>query len=146
MEGSFGSLHARQNGRDGTDRGVIGPVLITLGVVCGVAGWLLLRRGGSDLRVGRLLAAAPRRTLEEAVAVAARGEEAYIRLPGRIGSDEEFPGEDGKPHVYRRRRLQHRESNEWRTFDDERLAVPFHLSDKGQRVMVDVDARGDGCL
>ena len=126
---------------------MIGLALIALGILAGLIGWLLLRRSGGGWRVGRLLAAAPQRTLAEAAALAAAGEEAYVRLHGRIDSDEEFPGEDGKPLVYRRRQLQQRSNRSaWQTFDDERLAVPFGLSEKGQRVAIDGAALGDGLV
>jgi len=101
--------------------------------------------------VGRTLSAAPERSLVEAAAMAARGEVAYVRVHGRIDSDEEFPGDDDKPLVFRRRRLQRREQrlvggSDWRTFDDERLAVPFRLTQRGERVDVDVDALADGLV
>jgi len=125
---------------------VIGLLLVILGLVAGVVGWLLLRRSGTAWRVGRLLAAAPQHSLADAAAMAASGETAYVRLHGRIDSDEEFPGEDGKPLVYRRRRLQERTRGGWHTFDDERLAVPFLLSERGERVAIDTEALGDGLV
>ena len=51
-----------------------GLVIIALGLVAGLAGYLLLRRSGTGWRVGRLLAAAPERTLAEAATMAATGE------------------------------------------------------------------------
>jgi hypothetical protein len=124
-----------------------GVGIIVLGIVAGSGGFLLLRRVGSGWRIGRLLAAAPERTLAQAESIAAAGEQAYIRLHGRIDSDEEFPADDGKPIVYRRRRLQRRSGRSpWQTFDDERLAVPFRLSEKGQRVLIDIEALGDGLV
>ena len=125
---------------------MIGALLILLGVIAAICGWLLLRRSGTSWRVGRLLAAAPQRTLEEAAAIAAVGDESYVRLHGRVDSDEEFPGDDGKPLVYRRRRLQQRVGRNWETFDDERLAVPFRLRVQGQRVAIDVESLGDGLV
>ncbi len=126
---------------------MIGLLFIIVGVGLGVAGWLLLRRSGSGWRIGRLLAAAPERSLDQARAIAADGEPAYVRLHGRVDSDEEFPGEDGNPIVFRRRRLQQRVGRSgWQTFDDERLAVPFDLSARGQHVAIDVDALGDGLV
>jgi hypothetical protein len=126
---------------------VIGTVLILTGVLLGVAGWLLLRRPGSGWRIGRLLAAAPQKTLAEARAIATAGDAAYIRVHGRIDSDEEFPGDRGLPVVFRRRQLQHRSGRSgWQTFDDERLAVPFGLSERGERIDIDVDALGDGLV
>ena len=74
-------------------------------------------------------------------------EPAYIRVHGRIDSDEEFPGDDGKPLVFRRRRLQQATgARGWQTFDDERLAVPFGLTERGQRVAIDTEALGDGLV
>jgi hypothetical protein len=126
---------------------MIGLILTAAGVACGLVGWSLLRRGGPGWRVGRLLSAAPQHSLADAAAIAARGERVYIRVHGRIDSDEEFPGHDGKPIVFRRRRLQQRPArSNWQTFDDERLAVPFGLVDRGQRVAVDTDALGDGLV
>jgi hypothetical protein len=121
--------------------------LVVVGIAAGLVGFLLLRRSGTGWRVGRLLAAAPERTLAQAAAIVAGGEQAYIRLHGRIDSDEEFPGDDGKPIVYRRRRLQQRSGRSgWLTFDDERLAVPFCLSQKGERIDIDTEALGDGLV
>lgn len=146
MDGSFGSLHARGQQRCAATPNVIGLLLVILALGAGLVGWLLLRRSGTAWRVGRLLAAAPQHSLAEAVAVAAAGEPAYVRIHGRIDSDEEFPGEDGKPLVYRRRRLQQRSRSGWHTFDDERLAVPFRLSERGERIEIDTAALGDGLI
>ena len=126
---------------------MIGGALLVIGLLAGLAGYLLLRRSGTGWRVGRLLAGAPERTLAQATMVAGSGEPAFVRLHGRIDSDEEFPGDDGKPLVYRRRRLQRRTGRSgWETFDDQRLAVPFVLSEKGQRVAIETDALGDGLV
>jgi hypothetical protein len=126
---------------------VTGLAILVLGSFAGLLGYLLLRRSGRGWRVGRLLAGAPERTLSEAAAMAASGEPGYVRLHGRIDSDEEFPGDDGKPIVYRRRRLQRRRGRSgWETFDDERLAVPFRLSERGERVEIDTEALGDGLV
>jgi hypothetical protein len=130
---------------------VIGPILVLVALVLGMVGWLLLRSSGRGWRIGRLLSAAPARSLEEAASVAASGAEPYVRLHGRIDSAEEFPGDDDKPVVFRRRRLQQRIESwpgrqQWRTFDDERQAVPFWLSERGSRVELDVEALGDGLV
>jgi hypothetical protein len=143
VEGSFGSLHAREQ-RWG---GVTGLGIIVLGIVVGLVGYLFLRRSGSGWRIGRLLAAAPQHTLAETAALAAEEGETYVRLHGRIDSDEEFPGDDGRPIVYRRRRLQRRAGRAgWQTFDDDRMAVPFRLSEEGEHVSIDADALGDGLV
>jgi hypothetical protein len=130
---------------------VTGPVVVGVGLLLVLAGWLLLRRDGDAWRIGRLLAAAPARSLADARAMTARGEQAYVRLHGRIDSSEEFPGDDGQPLVFRRRRLQQPVSGmvrgeRWLTFDDERLAVPFDLVERGERVAIDAQALGDGLV
>ncbi|MGD8485022.1 MAG: hypothetical protein PVG27_00795 [Chloroflexota bacterium] len=148
MEGSFGSLPVSiPPARRAPGAVVIGLALLFIGLLAGLLGWWLLRRHGAAWRIGRLLAAAPQRTLAEAATLASAGTEAYVRLHGRIDSDEEFPGDDGKPLVYRRRRLQQRTPRgDWQTFDDERLAVAFRLRDKGQAVQIEADALGDGLV
>ena len=128
-----------------------GLVIVLAGLCSAILGWALLRRSGSGWRIGRLLSAAPQHSLPEAAAMADRGQKAYIRLHGRIDSDEEFPGDDAKPIVFRRRRLQRQvrqglRRSGWQTFEDERLAVPFSLSERGERVLIDVDALGDGLV
>jgi hypothetical protein len=126
---------------------MIGPLLTILGLGSGLTGWLLLRRSGTAWRIGRLLSGAPQRSLADAAAIAAEGKAAYVRLHGRVDSDEEFPGDDGKPIVFRRRRLQQRTGRStWQTFDDDRLAVPFGLKEQGERVAIDTDALGDGLV
>ena len=130
---------------------MIGPLLVLTGLLFVLAGWLLLRQGGEGWRIGRLLAAAPQRSLAEARAMAARGEQAYVRLHGRIDSAEEFPGDDDTPLVFRRRQLQRLvpgalRGSRWQTFDDERAAVPFDLVERGERVSIDVEALGDGLV
>lgn len=131
---------------------MISLVLILLGIVLGVLGLVLLRSTGGGWRLGRLLAAAPLRSLAEAATIAASGDEAYVRLHGRIDSAEEFPGDTGVPLVFRRRRLQRASTAGvwrrpgWKTFDDERLAVPFGLRQRDAHVAIDTDALGDGLV
>lgn len=131
---------------------MIGVALVLIGIGLSVIGWLLLRATGGGWRIGRLLAAAPGRSLADAAAIAANGDQAYIRLHGRIDSAEEFPGEAGLPVVFRRRQLQSAGAHHlgrgaaWQTFDDERLAVPFGLRERSESIAIDVDALGDGLV
>jgi len=126
---------------------MIGLMVVLLGVASGVAGAIFVRRSGPGWRIGRLLSAAPALSLEETVQAARRGDESYIKLHGRVDSDEEFPGDDDKPLVFRRRRLQHgSDSSGWTTFDEERLAVPFRLVERGEHVDIDGDSLGDGLV
>jgi hypothetical protein len=130
---------------------MMGLALAILGLVLGLTGWLLLRRGGQAWRIGRLLAVARPHGLAEARALVDAGHEAYVRVHGRIDSDEEFPGDSGNALVFRRRRLQRQVRGwstgmSWSTFDEQRLAVPFRLADHGERITVDVGALGDGLV
>ena len=68
----------------------------------------ILRSFGPRYRVGRLLAAAPRVPVAEAVRLAEAGEARYVRIDGRIDSDAEFEDADHRPLVLRRTRI------EWR--------------------------------
>lgn len=122
-------------------------LLLIAALVAGLSGLGLLRRNGPGWRVGRLLAVAPVVPLAEAVAFAQSGEDHYVRVHGRIDSEEEFPDADDNPIVFRRRRLQQASRRDaWNTIDDERLSVPFGLADKGDTLMIDSDALGDGLI
>lgn len=117
------------------------------GVIVMVVAWLLLRRLGPRFRVGRLLAAAPQATLTEALALAASGEQRYVRVHGRLSSDEEFPDELNRPLVYRRRRLLVADGRGgWTVVGDEREAVPFGVEERGAYLAVDAAALGDGLV
>ena len=126
---------------------MIGLVLVVIGIALGAGGLWLLRRSGSGWRIGRVLAAAPQVSLTEALAIAHRGEVGYVRIHGRIDSDDEFPSDEDQPLFFRRRRLQ-RQANgsDWQTFDDERLAVPFRLVERGERVDIEHEDLGDGLV
>ena len=113
--------------------------LVFLGVVACVFAGLLLRRIGPGFRIARLLAGAPEVSVDE-VATAATGGQPYVRVHGRIASDEEFPDEMDRPLVYRRRRLElatDPTARSWRTLEDEVMAVPFGLEDRTAFVAVD---------
>ena len=121
--------------------------LVGLGVVVCLMAGILLRRMGPGFRIGRLLAGAPEVTVDE-VATAAAGGQPYVRVHGRIASDEEFPDEVDRPLVYRRRRLELAtvpSGRRWRTIEDEVTAVPFGLEERNAFVAVDA-ARLDAGL
>jgi hypothetical protein len=120
--------------------------LVGLGAaVCLIAGFLL-RRIGPGFRIARLLAGAPEVTVDE-VATAAAGGQPYVRVHGRIASDEEFPDEMDRPLVYRRRRLElaaDPSGRSWRTLEDEVMAVPFGLEERTAFVSIDAARLDDG--
>ncbi len=118
-----------------------------IGLVCLVIAALLLRRLGSGYRVARLLSAAPEMSLAEIVQVATSGERRYLRCTGRISSEEEFPDENQRPLVFRRRRLERGDgAGGWKLLDDERLAVPFGIEDRTTYVEIDAEAIGEGLV
>lgn len=120
--------------------------LVGLGVVACLIAGLLLRRIGPGFRIARLLAGAPEVTVDE-VATAATGGQPYVRVHGRIASDEEFPDEMERPLVYRRRRLElatDASARHWQTLEDEVMAVPFGLEQRTAFVSVDAAQLDDG--
>jgi len=120
--------------------------LVGLGVVACLFAGLLLRRIGPGFRIARLLAGAPEVSVDE-VATAAKGGQPYVRVRGRIASDEEFPDEMDRPLVYRRRRLElatDPTARSWRTLEDEVMAVPFGLEDRTAFVAVDAARLDEG--
>ena len=123
------------------------PLLLALsGAAAVIGGLLALRRLGGGYRIGRLLAAAPAVTIADAVASAGTDPARYVRIEGRISSDEEFPDEHDRPLVFRRRRLEVDDGDGWRTIEDERLAVPFGLEERTAFMAIDVEALDDGLI
>ncbi|MEO7117735.1 MAG: hypothetical protein ABIZ34_02055 [Candidatus Limnocylindrales bacterium] len=126
---------------------MIAAIALVAGIGLVAAGAVLLRRLGAGYRVARLLAVAPTATLAEISAMAATGERRYVKGTGRVSSDEEFPDEDARPLVYRRRRIQRGDgAGGWVTIDEERHAVAFGVEDRSTFVAIDADALGYGLV
>jgi hypothetical protein len=126
------------------------PVIAVVLAACGVAALLsaaLLLRRVPGYRIARVLNSAPDMTIDEAIAAAREGRRRYVRVRGRITSEEEFPDEQDRPLVYRWRRLEIAERpGDWTTVDEERLAVPFAIQERASSIAVDVDALADGLV
>jgi hypothetical protein len=125
-------------------------VLGATGAVALVIAVMLLRTLGGRFRLGRILSAAPEVSLEECRELAS-GPAVYVRITGRVSSDEEFPDENDRPLVFRRTRLEvavdgKGGGNGWRTVVDEREAVPFGVESRSDFVAIDHDALGDGLV
>lgn len=121
-------------------------VLLVAALVCAAAAIVLLRSLGTRYRVGRLLAAAPMVEIATARELAT-GDARYVRLTGRISSDEEFPDENDRPLVFRRKRIDIGDGRGgWRTIADEREAVPFGVETRGDFIAVDESAIGEGLV
>ena len=127
---------------------MIVPVGLALGGLLLLAGgFLLLRSIGPGFRVGRLLSATPEVEIDEALRAARAGEARYVRVSGRISSDEEFPDEKNRPLVFRRTRLRVRYPRErWTTVLDEREAVPFGVETRQSFIAADDAALGEGLV
>lgn len=124
----------------------LSPFLAVLGLLGVVAGLLLLRTLGPRFRIGRVLSASREVSLEEARELAG-GAPVYVRVSGRISSNEEFPDENDRPLVFRRTRLELQAAPDgWRTVFDEREAVPFGVESRSAFVAIDQDALGDGLV
>ena len=118
-------------------------IFAALGCLAGTLG--LLWTLGPRYRVARLLAATPSVSIEEARALA-NGRPNYVKLTGRISSDEEFPDEHDRPLVFRRKRIETGGPGRWRTVADEREAVPFGVEARDVFIGVDSAAIGVGLV
>ena len=123
------------------------PLLVFLaGAVTLVAGAVVLLSYGSRYRVGRLLAATPKVGLDEAIRIAEANDRRYVRVDGRLDSEQDFPDEHQRPLVYRRRRLQLRGPLRWRTIDEQLEAVPFEVREGLTGIAVDRAALDEGLV
>lgn len=108
---------------------------------------LVLRSLGIRYRVGRLLASAPQVSIDEAHELARSGEPRFVRMTGRITSDEEFPDDQDRPLVFRRTRLELAdERGGWQRVLDDREAVTFGIEARSAYVEVDNAALDEGLV
>ena len=121
--------------------------LAICGIALFVAGALALRSMGSGYRIGRLLAATPMVSIDEAIAMAPAGPTRYVRVSGRISSDEEFPDDQDRPLVFRRTRIElAAPDGKWRVVFDDREAVPFGIETRSSFLGIDGAALGEGLV
>lgn len=111
--------------------------LIVAGLASIAIGTLLLRTYGPRVRVGRLLAVTPSASVDGARQIAIAGARRYVRLNGRLDADDEFPDENHRPLVFRRRRLETRRGRGWRLLDERVESVPFRLREGLLEIDVD---------
>jgi hypothetical protein len=106
------------------------PLLLLLaGAFALGAGFGILRTFGPRYRVARLLATTPKVTVDEAIAMARSGRPRYVRVDGRIDSEDEFEDEHHRPLVFRRTRIEARRDGRWDTVDERRERVAFHVNE-----------------
>ncbi len=114
-------------------------VLVVAGAVLVGVGWLLLRRLGARVRIGRILATTPVVSVAQARELAGGERDRYVGVSGRIDAEDEFEDELHRPLVFRRSRLEVRAGSAWSAIEDNREAVPFEIVDGLDRLAVDAD-------
>jgi hypothetical protein len=123
------------------------PVLVlAAGAVALLAAFAVLATYGSRYRVARLLATTPKISVEGALAIAGHGERRYVRVDGRLDSDEDFEDHDHRPLVFRRTRFEARTGRAWRQLGERREQVPFELHEGLTAIGVDASALGPGLV
>jgi hypothetical protein len=121
-------------------------VAIAAGLAAIAAGTLLLRTYGPRMRVGRLLAVTPSVGIDEARALAGAGARRYVRVDGRLDADDDFPDENERPLVFRRRRLETRRGRGWQLLEERLESVPFRVGAGLEEVDVDAGALDVGLV
>ncbi len=123
------------------------PLLpFVLGLISVAAGGLYLRSFGPAQRVGRLLASTPRVSVEQAVALTSEEIPRYVRLNGRLDSEEDFPDEREQPLIFRRRRLEAWRGRRWEILGEARDLVPFQLNEGLASIAIDGQALDVGLV
>lgn len=121
-------------------------LLIAAGALALAAGVTVLRSFGPGYRIGRLLAATPRVPIDEARSLAERGARRYVRIDGRIDSENEFDDAEHRPLVLRRTRFEARRGGGWETVEDSREQVPFEIREGTSGIDVDGAALDAGLV
>lgn len=122
-------------------------ILAVAGVLFVIVAAVVLRSVGPGFRIGRLLGGTPEVSIDEALSIAGAGTPRYVRVAGRMSSDEEFPDDQNRPLVFRRTRLAVRGSDgRWVDALDEREAVPFGVETRSSYIAVDDTALDDGLV
>ena len=107
---------------------VIAGLALAIAGIASIGVAEILARRSPGQRIGRTLAAARDVSIDEAVRIAESGEQRYVRVHGRISSDEEFPDEHDRPLVFRRKRIDLRKPDgRWQTSSSETEGVPFGI-------------------
>jgi hypothetical protein len=120
--------------------------LIVLGLALVAAGAIYLRSIGPGQRVGRLLASTPRISVEQALALATDAVPRYVRVDGRLDSDEDFPDERDQPLIFRRRRLEAWRGRSWEILSEARDLVPFQVNEGLSSIGIDGSALDVGLV
>jgi hypothetical protein len=127
---------------------LIVPLLLGVGGVAAIAASeLLARRLAPRYVLGRTLSAAREVSIEQAHEMAVAGRSRFVRVHGRLSSEEEFPDEHDRPLVYRRKRLEIRQPDgRWQVAASETEGVPFGVESRSSFIRVDGDQLGAGLI
>ena len=121
--------------------------MLVAGGVAAIAGVEVIARRSPGQRIGRTLAAARDVSIDEALRMAESGDQRYVRVHGRISSDEEFPDEHDRPLVYRRKRIEVRQADgRWQAAGSETEGVPFGIESRDSFIAVDSDQLAGGLI
>jgi hypothetical protein len=121
-------------------------LLLAAGGLALFAAFVVLATYGSRYRVGRLLATTPRTSIEDALAIAERGDYRYVRVDGRVDSAEDFEDHDHRPLVFRRTRFEARTGRSWRELGERREQVPFEVREGLSGIGIDTSSLGPGLV
>lgn len=123
-------------------------VLTAAGFIALLAAAAILRSFGPRYRIGRLLAVAPRVTIAEARALAEAGSRRYVRIDGRIDSEDDWEDADHRPLVLRRTAYEWRpaKGGRWRPFDTQLEVVPFVVREGLDELDVDASSIAEGLV
>ena len=125
------------------------PLLLTaMGFAAFVTAMAILRSFGPRYRIGRLLAVAPKVSIAEARALAESGKRRYVRVDGRIDSEQDWEDDDHRPLVLRRTAYEWRPvaGRRWRPFDARLEVVPFVVREGLDELAVDASGIAEGLL
>jgi hypothetical protein len=124
-------------------------LLIGLGLAALGAGVGVLLSFGERYRIGRLLASVPAVPIAEAIRLARAAEPRYVRIDGRIDSEQEFEDAEHRPLVLRRTTFEAGGSSglrRWRAFERNDEVVPFELHEGLEAIAIDRAALGGGLV
>jgi hypothetical protein len=126
------------------------PLLLTIAGAAALAAAVWIQRSfGPRARVGRLLAVVPKVSVADAVRLAASDDARYVRIDGRLDSDQEFEDADQRPLVLRRTTLEWRPANGaggWMRLDSSEELVPFSVREGLDEIAVDGPALAEGLV
>jgi hypothetical protein len=126
------------------------PLLLTIAGAAALAAAVWIQRSfGPRARVGRLLAVVPKVSVADAVRLAASDDARYVRIDGRLDSDQEFEDADQRPLVLRRTTLEWRPANGaggWTRLDSSEELVPFSVREGLDEIAVDGPALAEGLV